>query len=547
MRPLAAVVTLCFATGALASPSTSRYLIALRHPAHQAQLHILRDSDDFRDHEARVFAAIDAFAASLSADEAAQLRRSPEVRYVSPVVERHASQETVLRPSAAGSAFSTAQITPWNIPLVHADELWRMTKGNVVNVAVLDTGIDRGHPDLAANVAGGYNTFAVNDDPNDDAGHGTHVAGIVAALDNGIGVVGVAPQARIWPVKVLDKTGYGSDENIVAGIDWVLQKKHEIGGPWIISLSLGSQYVSAPEEEALERGMSEGIIVVAAAGNRGFWDVEYPAGYPGVIAVGAVDSTQRIAPFSDGGSKLSLVAPGVQVLSTTIRGTVPAAALTIDNGMSLDATLIRGSGRGELIGKPVVCGTGKPEDFPLEVAGRVAVIKRGDITFNQKVRNAQAAGASGVIIYNSDASDFRNWTLIQPGCDLTSGCDDLTHPWPVVLAISAADGQLLLDNADRVIDAASWLDDYVTLTGTSMACPHVSGAIALIWSLSPESTADRVREAIIGTAVDLGPPGFDFMYGYGLVDAYAAARRLAPWRFGIAGAPPSGRRHPALP
>jgi len=168
------------------------------------------------------------------------------------------------------------------------------------------------------------------------------------------------------------------------------------------------------------------------------------------------------------------------------------------------------------------------------VRGNVALIRRGDITFNQKVRNAEAAGAVGVVIYNKDESDFRVWTLLRPDCDTIEGCDDPTHRWPVVLAISATDGQRLMDDASRTIDMGSWLDDYTTLSGTSMATPHVSGAAALVWSLSPGSSAKSVRDVLLSTAVDLGAPGVDLNYGYGLINAYEAARKLAPAQFNSA-------------
>lgn len=497
---------------------------------------MLRDSDDFRGHAVRPFEAVQAFAADLTEAEVAELKRSPEVRFVSHVVERHASdlsrqpRTAVLHPE--GSVYTTTQTVPNGIRLIHADELWPLTKGSgSVNVAVIDTGMDTKHPDLAANYAGGFNTFNNTDDPTDDNGHGTHVTGTIAAVDNEIGVIGVAPQVRVWAVKVLDRTGFGLDENVVAGVDWVIRKKHEIGGDWIMNLSLGASQNSPIEEEAFKRVVEEGIVVIAAAGNRGFPDVEYPAGYDGVIGVGAVDSSNVLAVFSDHGPHMSVVAPGVRVLSTARMGSIPVAAVTMQNGTSVTAATIQGSSRGEFNGTYVACGLGNPEDFPTGVRGKIALIRRGEITFNQKVRNAEAAGAVAVVIYNKDESDFRLWTLLRPDCESIDGCDDPTHAWPVVLAISATDGQRLLDDASRTIDMGSWLDDYTILSGTSMATPHVAGAAALVWSLSPSSSAERVRDVLKSTTADLGPPGFDLTYGYGLINAYEAARKLAPSRF----------------
>jgi subtilisin family serine protease len=147
------------------------------------------------------------------------------------------------------------------------------------------------------------------------------------------------------------------------------------------------------------------------------------------------------------------------------------------------------------------------------------------------VRNAQAAGARAVVVFNKDDSDFTSWTLLRPGCDPTAGCDDTTRAWPVVLAVSAADGQRLLDDPAHVMDMGAWFDDYRFLTGTSQATPHVAGTLALVWSLDPFASADSVKQALLSTAKDLGAPGVDTTYGEGLINALAAARRLAPWRF----------------
>jgi serine protease len=529
MRPVP--ILLALALVATPSFSADRYLVATRKASGNVELRMVRESGEFRAHAVRAFEAVDAFAADLTSDEVAALRRSPEVRFVTPTVERHLlSDGAPMHVSVNGSAYRATQTVPEGITMIHATDLWKYTQGaGPINVVTFDTGIDTKHPDLAANYAGGYNTFTQTDDPTDDNGHGTHVAGTVAAIDNNFGVVGVAPQARIWSVKVLDRTGFGMDENLVAAADWVIGKKRAMGGDWIVNCSLGASLNSPVEEEAFKRVIAEGIVVVAATGNRGIAEVEFPAGYDGVIAVGAVDSTLTLASFSDHGPRMFVVAPGVRVLSTARAGSIAAAGVTVDNGPTFSAAAIQGSSRGEFNAPFVSCGLGNPEDFPASARGSIAVVKRGSITFNQKVRNAEAAGAVAVVIYNYNDTDNLNfWTLLRPDCQNIEGCDDPTHPWPVVLAVNAADGQRLVADPTRKIDMGAWLDDYTILSGTSMAAPHVSGTLALIWSLAPEAQADRLRDVLRSTAVDLGTPGFDEFYGYGMVDALAAGMRLAP-------------------
>src|SRR5438477_2599958 len=540
MRPL---ITALFVIGLLSAPveAADRYLVATRGVSTK----VLRETES---HEIRAFESVNAFAANLTAAEVAELTRSGQVRFITPVVERHALVDGASQRAPNGSIYTTTQTMPFGVAMVHAPELWPLTKGaGPVNVAVLDTGIDTMHPDLVANYAGGYNTFTKTNDPADDNGHGTHVAGTIAAADNEIGVVGVAPEVRLWVVKVLDRTGFGLDENVIAGVDWVINKKHEIGGDWIMSLSLGASFDSPVEREAFARVIAEGILVTAAAGNRGSTDIEYPAAYDGVIAVGAIDSADKLAAFSDHGPRLDVVAPGVRVLSTAPRGSIPVAAVTLMTGATLTAATIQGSSRGEVKGEYVACGIGNPQDFPSAVSGKIALIRRGEITFNEKVRNAQAAGAVSVVVFNQDDSAYSGWTLLRPNCGSIPGCDDDTHQWPVVLAISAADGQRVINDTEHMMDMGAWLDDYMTLSGTSQATPHVAGALALVWSIEPAAPANRVKEALLSSTVDLGTPGFDLIYGYGLINAFEAAKQIAPWRFEPPAMPPVPDRLPSIP
>jgi subtilisin family serine protease len=186
-------------------------------------------------------------------------------------------------------------------------------------LAILDTGIDSRHPDLSANCKGGYD-FA-NDDsyPMDDNGHGTHCAGIVAAADNDEGVVGVAPEAHLYAVKVLNSGGSGYWSDVIAGIQWSVNNSMEV-----ISMSFGGGY-SESMEAACDAAYNAGIVVVASAGNSGNPpgkgdNVGYPAGYSSVIAVAATDSSDNRARWSSTGPAVELAAPGVSIYSTYLGG-----------------------------------------------------------------------------------------------------------------------------------------------------------------------------------------------------------------------------------
>lgn len=207
----------------------------------------------------------------------------------------------------------------WALSSVRASTAWRSTTGsNGPIVAVIDTGAALSHPDLAANLVQGYDF--VNDDssPDDDeadGGHGTHVAGIIGAVgNNGTGMVGMNWTARVMPIKVLDYDGSGWTSDVIQGIYYAVNH-----GARVINLSLGGPDYESDLASAVAAAQSNGCVVVAAAGNEGT-QVSYPAAYDGVLAVGAVDSSNRVPDWSYTGSYLDVVAPGVSVLSTLISG-----------------------------------------------------------------------------------------------------------------------------------------------------------------------------------------------------------------------------------
>jgi subtilisin family serine protease len=205
---------------------------------------------------------------------------------------------------------------PWGVERVGAPKAWARTQGEGATVAVIDTGIDASHPDLAGQVAGGVNILDPQHPDNwkDDEGHGTHVSGTIAGSGRNGGIAGVAPMAKLYAVKVLDKDGNGNYSDVIAGIEWAMNH-----GIKIANMSLGADEGSEPLHRAVQAALAKGMIIIAAAGNTG-GPVGFPGAYPETIAVGASDSSDHVAPFSSRGPEVSYIAPGVEIVSTKMGG-----------------------------------------------------------------------------------------------------------------------------------------------------------------------------------------------------------------------------------
>lgn len=272
-----------------------------------------------------------------------------------------------------------AETIPYGIAKVRAPESWATSTGTGRKVCVIDTGIDYNHPDLAPNFVEGISTVgAGSPDPMDVHGHGTHVSGTIAAAMNDADVVGVAPTASIYTAAVFSASGTATDEDILEGVDWCVSKDVNI-----FSMSYGGGAPTEVEEAAYRAAFDAGILLVAATGNDGnSVDASYPAAYPFIVAIGATDSLDQIASFSQ--RKADLTAPGVGTVSDAVGG-----------------------------------GT-------------------------------------------------------------------------------------------------------TTMSGTSMATPHVSGVAAALWAAHPGLSNVQVEEAMALTAIDLGAPGLDPLYGHGRVDLRSA-------------------------
>lgn len=220
-----------------------------------------------------------------------------------------------------------AQVIPWGIDRIDAEMVWPTgNSADPIKVGIIDTGISKDHPDLKANIKGGVNTIRPQKSWNDDNGHGSHVAGIVAALNDASGVVGAAPLADLYAIKVLNANGSGYLSDVIEGIQWATANNMRV-----INMSLGTGSDIQSMRDAVIMAKNAGMVIVAAAGNSG-GSVLYPAAYPEVIAVSATDQNNQLAWFSSRGPEVDLAAPGVSIFSTykgsnyaTLSGTSMAA------------------------------------------------------------------------------------------------------------------------------------------------------------------------------------------------------------------------------
>jgi hypothetical protein len=290
------------------------YLIGLKK---EVDINSFMDKKGINSKKVKKFENYNLFVSSLKLKEALELQNSSEVDYIEEdvSVEMTSIGKIDKTDSVVKNLKNDSQTMPWGMKAIGVNHsIDSKYEGKHIKIAIIDTGINN-HPDLK--ITGGVSFVEEVSSYNDDNGHGTHVAGTVAALNNKTGVVGAASKSDIYAVKVLNKNGTGTISQVIEGIQWSIDNKINI-----ISMSLGSQENSRALHEVIQEANHKGILVIAAAGNRGKGSntLLYPANYPEVLSVGGTDETHKRANFSSTGPFLDIVAPGVDILSTTSDG-----------------------------------------------------------------------------------------------------------------------------------------------------------------------------------------------------------------------------------
>lgn len=397
------------------------------------------------------------------------------------------------------------QITPYAIKQSQGDQL---TLQSGQKVCVIDSGLDISNPDFNYGVVTGDNDSGTGNWFEHGGPHGTHVAGTVAAADNGIGVVGMAPGVPLHIIKVFnaDGWGYSSDLAFAAG-------KCADAGANIITMSLGGGGANSTEENAFNTFTNNGGLVLAAAGNDGNNVRSFPAGYESVMMIGANDADNNIADFSQfppsssNGPGVEVTAGGVDTLSTFPAGLGVASGLSAD-GTNFPSLAMENTGSAS--GSTFFMGTAESTDAG--ASGKVCVIDRGAISFFDKVQNCENSGGIGAVIINNVAGVLAG----------TLGETNTTTIPAVGAALEDRSAIVAAVNASVSVTPS----DYSFLNGTSMATPAAAGAAALIWSNHPGCTGTQIRDAMKASADDQGAAGRDDFFGYGIVKAKDASDYL---------------------
>lgn len=464
---------------------------------------------------------------------------------------------TFHEPVPVHQPYSSGQTTTWNVEMVQAPDVWdadgdgnldeNAPTGSGLTVCIIDSGFHASHEDFQGFTVDGVSQILGESWNEDGNGHGTHVAGTVNAQHNDVGVVGVSPgKVDLFIVKLFDNNGEFAigQSNLAAAA-----RSCRDNDANIISMSLGGGSSTTEQQVFQDLYDVNGILNVAAAGNDGDNANSYPANYPSVISVAALQENERVADFSQfppTGNDPSNPPANVHWDTTELSAggqDVPSTwPYFIDHratvaGITYDANHIAEAPFGQVVAPLVDGGLCLQTTGSLDWRNKIVLCSRGEVAFSEKINEATLWDAAGVIIYNNASGNFNG----------TCGGNCAPNLLPAI-SLSQEDGQFLVDNRlgqiGRLTSNETSADNgYNSISGTSMATPAVSASAAVVWSAcgGPAGISNKdLRQVMRDTARDLEGvrdaggtygPGYDDYTGFGLVQI-KTAWELANERFG---------------
>ncbi len=429
------------------------------------------------------------------------------------LIEEDAKRKLLSYNDDIGDARET-QLTPYAVYQSQAD-LLTFQPNTEIKVCVIDSGLDRSNDDFDwASITGDDDSGTGSWDEHGGP-HGTHVAGTIGAADNGFGIIGMAPGVPMHIVKVFNSDGWGYSSDLAYAAE-----KCSDAGANIINMSLGGGAPTTAEENAFKAFTNNGGLVLAAAGNDGNDVLSYPAGYQSVMMIGANDNNDEIAAFSQypectivyNGKKgknsqeiidstcVEVTAGGVNTLSTYPADMASTSVVTVGEQVIASSAMTYTS-QGYVSAGVHYMGLANAVDT--DANGKICIIDRGEITFDEKVLNCENSGGLAAVVVNN-VDGILNGTLGE----------GTTSSIPAAGA-ALSDRDQLMAATSVTIDIAN--SDYGLMSGTSMATPGVAGMAALLWSNHQTCTGTQIREALKQTAFDAGASGHDNYFGYGIV------------------------------
>lgn len=407
-----------------------------------------------------------------------------------------------------------SQITPYAVSLIQGD-LLNDSQASNMKVCIIDTGVQISHEDIEpTNITGGSPAGSGLIWSEPDHSHGTYMAGAVIAQNNSIGVSGVLPNGNVALHAFRIDSSFIPSSDIVAGL-----YDCQANGANVISISLALSK-SRTVQNTVRELTQNNILIYASSGNDGDSTKRYPAAYPEVMAVGAVDKFEQHALYSNTGAHLDFVMPGDAVLGTELMGNGRQAFINIGGDSSYEAVALYNSPYTQASGLLVDCGT--MENGCPQASGNICLINAirtqqqnnndGSFNVNDQVAQCESEGGLGVIMYG-DETEVQYAGLISP---------DLAVVTIPVATISDTEMNIAYQSLGASTTMSVESGNYIRAFGTSISSPYAAAATALVWSYHPNCSAQDVRTALEITAKDLGASGRDDIFGNGLIQVLDA-------------------------